>query len=112
MAQAGGAPDRSDQADLPPSMKHLRACLSCKLIKTYDQFRDDQCENCENFSTVSNFTTPTFYGMMAMMKPDASWTARWQRQTRFVAGLYALKVVGEVRSEMDQLDDFDDDLAE
>jgi hypothetical protein len=33
-------------ASRPDSVKRLRACTSCKLIKTYDQFLSECCENC------------------------------------------------------------------
>lgn len=28
-------------------MTELRACILCSLVKTYDQFMDDGCDNCE-----------------------------------------------------------------
>lgn len=33
-------------AQRPDSVKKLRACKTCKLIKTYDQFKSTYCENC------------------------------------------------------------------
>ena len=33
-------------AQRPDSLKRLRACKTCKLIKTYDQFYQRYCENC------------------------------------------------------------------
>lgn len=32
---------------VPKSLKQLRACLVCSLIKTFDQFESDGCDNCE-----------------------------------------------------------------
>lgn len=34
-------------ADVPDSMKGIRACLRCTLLKTFEQFTDAGCENCE-----------------------------------------------------------------
>ena len=33
---------------VPKSMKQLRACLVCSLVKTFDQFESDGCDNCES----------------------------------------------------------------
>lgn len=34
---------------LPKSLRGLRACLMCSLIKSTDQFEQDGCDNCEAF---------------------------------------------------------------
>ena len=34
------------QASAPTSMKGMRACKRCGLLKTIDQFINDGCENC------------------------------------------------------------------
>ncbi|KAH9795237.1 transcription elongation factor SPT4 [Citrus sinensis] len=40
----------SAPAQIPTSFGHeLRACLRCRLVKTYDQFRESGCENCPFF---------------------------------------------------------------
>lgn len=36
-------------AVIPNSYKKLRACRSCRLIKSEDQFLTDGCENCAHF---------------------------------------------------------------
>ena len=33
---------------VPKGMKQLRACLVCSLVKTFDQFENDGCDNCES----------------------------------------------------------------
>lgn len=43
---------------------------------------------------VFEVTSPNFDGLVAMMKPDESWVARWQGITTFVPGCYALRVRG------------------
>jgi transcription elongation factor SPT4 len=58
-----------EPAQIPTSFGHeLRACLRCRLIKTYDQFRESGCENCpffkmdEDHERVVDCTTPNFNG--------------------------------------------------
>ena len=39
-------------------------------------------------------TSPKHEGRIAVMQPDQSWVAKWQRVGDFVGGLYAAKVQG------------------
>ena len=34
---------------IPKDLRQLRACLSCSLIKTMEQFETDGCDNCDSF---------------------------------------------------------------
>ncbi|KAM5554166.1 transcription elongation factor SPT4 [Rosa sericea] len=86
-------------AQIPTSFgNELRACLRCRLVKTYDQFRENGCENCpffkmdEDSDLVNEGTTPNFNGIISVMDPDKSWAAKWLRISRFVPGCYTLAV--------------------
>lgn len=85
---------------VPNGEKHLRACLRCKLLKTFEQFADSGCENCpeldlqNNGEKINQHTTSAFEGVVAMMQPEASWVARYQRLTTKVPGVYAIAVTG------------------
>eukprot|EP01111_Echinosteliopsis_oligospora_P002167 TRINITY_DN1315_c0_g1_i1.p2 TRINITY_DN1315_c0_g1~~TRINITY_DN1315_c0_g1_i1.p2 ORF type:complete len:113 (-),score=14.60 TRINITY_DN1315_c0_g1_i1:439-777(-) len=82
---------------VPTDLRHLRACIVCSLIKTYDQFESDGCENCDEFisqysTRVAQCTTTSFEGMIAMMIPSESWVAKWQRIVKYTPGMYAIAV--------------------
>ena len=78
---------------VPKDLRQLRACLSCSLVKTFDQWENDGCENCDVFLHMKNnrdnvydMTSSNFDGMVASMKPDDSWVCKWQRITKFKPG--------------------------
>lgn len=87
-------------AGYPESLRSLRACLRCKLIKSAGQFQDNGCDNCVEFEEKNpiEYTTPRFHGMLAMLNSSESWVARWQKQVGRQRGLYALQVVGDLQT--------------
>jgi hypothetical protein len=48
---------------VPTSLKELRACVFCKLIKTRKQFSDDGCDNCGAVDVEDN-TSANFKGFV------------------------------------------------
>jgi len=88
---------------VPNNLRNLRACLLCSLVKTFDQFEVDGCDNCESFLQLKNnreavytCTSSSFEGVVAMMSPEDSWVAKWQRIGNLVKGCYAISVQGKL----------------
>ena len=71
-AMDDGADREVDFCDAPNSMKNHRACLRCGLVKCFDQFYQDGCENCpflelaDRQDRVGSCTTSDFGGIVAM----------------------------------------------
>ncbi|PRD31286.1 UNVERIFIED_CONTAM: supt4h1 [Trichonephila clavipes] len=54
---------------IPKDLRNLRACLLCSMIKSFDQFEYDGCDNCEEYlnmkgnrELVDECTSSTFDG--------------------------------------------------
>ena len=94
-------------AEPPKGLNNLRACIPCLLVKTFNQFSDEGCENCmeavdfrQDSEKIAECTTTSFQGLMAMTVPPQSWVARWQFVQNFIPGVYALKVKGDVSEDV------------
>ncbi|RHZ75604.1 hypothetical protein Glove_212g48 [Diversispora epigaea] len=90
-------------ASVPQTARQLRACLVCSLVKHSDQFRREGCDNCESFlqlkfhpERLSECTTTSFDGLIANINPERSWTAKFKKIDQFVAGVYAVGVMGSI----------------
>ena len=96
-------------AEIPDSDKGLRACLRCSLLKTYTQFHESGCENCDflgmagETDKVNDCTTSYYEGTVALIQPLGSWVARWQRIVTYIPGLYALAMQGRLPDDMLEL---------
>uniref|UniRef100_A0AAQ6AAR9 SPT4 homolog, DSIF elongation factor subunit n=2 Tax=Pomacentridae TaxID=30863 RepID=A0AAQ6AAR9_AMPOC len=71
--------------------------------ETIDQFEYDGCDNCESYlqmkgnrEMVYECTSSSFDGVIAMMSPEDSWVAKWQRIGNFKPGVYAVSVTGRL----------------
>ncbi|CAN7987082.1 unnamed protein product [Ixodes hexagonus] len=88
---------------IPKDLRNLRACLLCSMIKTFEQFEFDGCDNCDEYLHMKNnrdmvydCTSSNFDGMIALMNPEDSWVAKWQRISRKAKGIYAISVSGRL----------------
>ncbi|KAJ7179597.1 transcription elongation factor SPT4 [Mycena filopes] len=90
------------------SMKQLRACLLCSLIQAPGDFRLNGCPNCEEFmqmkgsgDRITVCTTTHFDGVIAVVDPETSWVAKWQRTSKYVRGMYAIRVRGRIPEDVE-----------
>ena len=77
---------------IPETMKSLRCCKICGLIKDEHQFLKDGCENCiELFGKDESLFTAQFTGIMSLLRPDRSYLARcFGMKKDYHVGLYAV----------------------
>jgi transcription elongation factor SPT4 len=68
-----------------------------------EQFELDGCDNCESFlglqnnrDAIDDCTSSNFDGLIAMMAPEDSWVAKWQRIRNLKRGCYAVSVSGSL----------------
>lgn len=88
---------------VPKDLRNLRACMLCSLVKTFDQFEADGCDNCERYLSLKNdrdkvvdCTSLNFDGLICLMDPQDSWVAKWQKINRGAKGVYAVSVSGSL----------------
>merc|ERR1719469_1207905 len=91
------------------NLRTIKACKRCGLLKTYNQFLDDGCENCpflrmaEENDKCRSYTTSFFEGQAAVMDPRESWVAKWLRTDIYHPGVYAISVTGTFDPETKQI---------
>ncbi|KAI6046524.1 Spt4/RpoE2 zinc finger-domain-containing protein [Pisolithus marmoratus] len=88
--------------------KSLRACLLCSIVQHPTDFKKNGCPNCEEImqmkgstDRISVCTTTYFDGIIAVIDPESSWVARWQRTSKYVRGMYAVRVKGRVPDDVE-----------
>ncbi|RDB15458.1 Transcription elongation factor SPT4 [Hypsizygus marmoreus] len=88
--------------------KQLRACLLCSIIQLPVDYRKHGCPNCEeimqmkqNSERIASCTTTYFDGVIAVIDPENSWVARWQRTSKYVRGMYAVRVKGRIPEDVE-----------
>jgi len=98
------------QAAIPPQPKarQLRACLLCSIIQTPGDFRKQGCPNCEELMQMKGSpdriqvcTTTYFDGIVSLIDPESSWVGRWQRTSKYVRGMYAVRVKGRIPEDVE-----------
>lgn len=104
-----GDPSERPVADAPTEFgKSLRACFSCRLVKTFKQFQDSGCDNCtfldmEDRGSVEDRTTTSFTGLISVVQPEGSWAAKWTHVAKFVPGCYALALTTEIPQDIERI---------
>ena len=64
----------------------------------HQQFFEEGCDNCAFFQMiddrdrVAECTTPSYSGVVSVIDPKSSWTAKWLRLGKMVPGCYALEI--------------------
>lgn len=95
-------------AFVPPNQqRNLRACMVCSIVRTYTQFMNGGCPNCEEFleltgnsENVNDCTSQVFEGLITVADTSKSWVARYQRLEGYVPGVYATQVEGILPEEI------------
>eukprot|EP00587_Corethron_hystrix_P010404 CAMPEP_0113304692 /NCGR_PEP_ID=MMETSP0010_2-20120614/4609_1 /TAXON_ID=216773 ORGANISM="Corethron hystrix, Strain 308" /NCGR_SAMPLE_ID=MMETSP0010_2 /ASSEMBLY_ACC=CAM_ASM_000155 /LENGTH=135 /DNA_ID=CAMNT_0000158945 /DNA_START=96 /DNA_END=500 /DNA_ORIENTATION=+ /assembly_acc=CAM_ASM_000155 len=94
-------------ATTPNSMKSLRACKRCGMIRTHLQFHEEGCPNCpflemaEDQKATNEYTTVFFEGTCAVTDPRSSWAARWLHVDGMHPGVYAITVMGSFSPDLE-----------
>jgi len=50
---------------------------------------------------ISVCTTTYYDGVIAVIDPESSWVARWQRISKYVPGMYAVRVKGRIPEDVE-----------
>jgi transcription elongation factor SPT4 len=95
------------RALLPQFIESIINPILTSSLPPPQDFRNRGCPNCEPILGLANHpeaiqdcTSRVFEGLITMAQPTQSWVAKWQRLEGYVAGVYAVKVVGELHPDM------------
>ncbi|KAJ3043540.1 hypothetical protein HK097_001716 [Rhizophlyctis rosea] len=102
---------------VPTDKRRLRACLLCGLVRSHAEFTRSGCANDRDLlgqisgergrqPAPEKYTSASYSGLIALMQPDSSWVAKWQRNDKCAPGLYAVRVHGKLSGQM--IDDLED----
>ncbi|KAH8829940.1 Spt4/RpoE2 zinc finger-domain-containing protein [Flagelloscypha sp. PMI_526] len=100
----------ADPVILPQNIKSrgLRACTLCSIVLGGQDFKRSGCPNCEEIMNmagsedrVMECTTTIFDGVIAVINPDESWVARWQRTAKYKRGMYAARVKARIPEDVE-----------
>ena len=76
----------------PHSLRHLRACVFCKLVLNQEQWKKyGMCPNCPD-SLGEQDSTDCFESLISLILPKKSWVAEWQKMQNMIPGLYAMSI--------------------
>lgn len=93
----------------PKELKKLRACTTCKLLKTERQWKDNTCENCGILKKEQSITA-NFKGFVCYTDPNHSWVAKWLTKPGIdlKPGVYCISVEGDEDYDNDEYEQEDD----
>jgi len=81
--------------------------MVCSIVMTKERFLREGCPNCDDFlriqrseATMFDVTSQVFEGLISLSDPSKSWVAKWQRLDKYVKGVYATKVSGQLPPEV------------
>ncbi|KAJ1883503.1 transcription elongation factor spt4 [Coemansia sp. RSA 1722] len=93
---------------VPKDKRSLRACLICGIVLNHQMFREHGCPNCEPLvsmrgqnDVITECTSSTFDGLMAMFHPKESWVAKYSHVNSFKPGMYAAYVSGKIPEDLE-----------
>jgi transcription elongation factor SPT4 len=91
----------------------LRACMVCSAVQTYDDFVAHGCPNCCNGGAtgydlelrdspdrVEEATSAVFANVVGVADVEGSWVARFLRLNGGAAGIYAMRVTGQLPTDV------------
>eukprot|EP01060_Flectonema_neradi_P011191 TRINITY_DN18280_c0_g1_i1.p1 TRINITY_DN18280_c0_g1~~TRINITY_DN18280_c0_g1_i1.p1 ORF type:complete len:185 (+),score=40.81 TRINITY_DN18280_c0_g1_i1:64-618(+) len=118
-----GPAAKNGRGDRKINDRALRACTTCHLLKTLDQFMEQGCTNCPRIlqagsskDDVAKATTTNFEGMIAVCTGNRqdSWVCRWLQldNPKLAIGAYCVSCSVANEHEYDYDDDEDEEEEE